>query len=274
MDNTKKNMLARASRLAVVCAVASGAIQATSSPVAYAAVGAKYACVDNTSDTPLLPGDVVSCTVTLTGDAKASYDKVTVSLRTPDATTAESGANVKEGAVVFEIGALEATLTRSAVARFKVKDDTPAGTAITSQASWGGTLRGAPGGIAGSSISNTLTVAAKSAPAPPANPAPAGPGTDCAVEKASTQGYREGHTQGREDGRADGRKDAYKQSYDDTVTGRPSLTADACAESRAKGYQEGYKAGYELGYKQGKKQGTKDGRQDDNDDKWKGSPGR
>ncbi|MCA1695516.1 MAG: choice-of-anchor D domain-containing protein, partial [Actinobacteria bacterium] len=135
--------------LAAMIVLATAALLAIQSPAwAAAALSSQgYACADVSADTDVLPGDTVTCTLTLKNIGDATATGVTATGTTPSNTTAVTG-NTLSGPSSLAAGA-----TADYTASFTINNSAAPGSSLQSTATFQAT------GIApGQASSNTLTV--------------------------------------------------------------------------------------------------------------------
>ncbi|WP_330180658.1 hypothetical protein OHB26_30245 [Nocardia sp. NBC_01503] len=157
MTTAPKPALKRAVMVASAFALAAGAIQLGTAP-AYAVAGptTKFECRDVQTPGNLFPGDEVACTLNVSTIGNDSFTNVVAEVTIPSGTVYQSG-GTRQGAdkVVFNLGEVTKANAGSATLTVMVNGQTPANTAISSQA----VVKGfAPNGAFDTTAaSNTLT---------------------------------------------------------------------------------------------------------------------
>lgn len=157
MTSVPKPAVKGAVFVASAFALAAGALQIGIAP-AYAVAGptTKYECRDVQTPGTLFPGDEVACTLTVSTTGNDSFTNVVAEVTIPNGTDYESG-GTKQGAqkVVFNLGQVTKANSASATLTVMVDGQTPANTAVSSDASVKGF---APNGAFDTTASsNTLT---------------------------------------------------------------------------------------------------------------------
>lgn len=157
MTSVPKPAVKGAVFVASAFALAAGALQIGIAP-AYAVAGptTKYECRDVQTPGTLFPGDEVACTLTVSTTGNDSFTNVVAEVTIPNGTDYESG-GTKQGTqkVVFNLGQVTKANSASATLTVMVDGQTPANTAVSSDASVKGF---APNGAFDTTASsNTLT---------------------------------------------------------------------------------------------------------------------
>lgn len=136
MTSAPKPALKRAVMVASAFTLAAGALQIGTAP-AYAVAGptSKYECRDVQTPGSLFPGDEVACTLTVSTTGNDSFTDVVAEVTIPSSTVYQSG-GTRQGTqkVVFNLGEITKAKSGSATLTVMVDGQTPANTAISSEA--------------------------------------------------------------------------------------------------------------------------------------------
>lgn len=157
MTSAPKTVLKRGVMIASAFALTAGALQIAAAP-AYAVAGptSKYECRDVQTPGSLFPGDEVACTLTVSTTGNDTFTDVVAEVTIPSGTVYQSG-GTRQGTqkVVFTLGEISKGKSGSATLTVMVDGQTPANTAISSEAVTKGF---APNGAFDTTAaSNTLT---------------------------------------------------------------------------------------------------------------------
>ncbi|WP_067538415.1 DUF11 domain-containing protein [Nocardia crassostreae] len=157
MSSAPKSALKRAAMAASAFALAVGAIQLGTAP-AYAVAGptSKYECRDVQTPGSLFPGEEVACTLTVSTAGNDTFTNVVAEVTIPASTTYQTGGTLQgTQKVVFNLGEITKAKSGSATLTVMVNGQTPANTAVSSEA----VVKGfAPNGAFDTTAaSNTLT---------------------------------------------------------------------------------------------------------------------
>ncbi|MVU78585.1 DUF11 domain-containing protein [Nocardia sp. ET3-3] len=136
MTTTPKPALKRAVMVASAFALAAGALQLGTAP-AYAVTGptAKYDCQDLQKTGNVVPGDEIACTLTVSTAGNDTFSNVVAEVTIPTGTVYESG-GTRQGTqkVAFDLGEITKAKSGSATLTVMVDGQTPAKTAVSSDA--------------------------------------------------------------------------------------------------------------------------------------------